>query len=155
MSDSDNSGGNSGAKGAHPGKENLIPWKKGQSGNPGGRPKGLAHRVREMTRDGADLLELLAGIASGSIKATPRDRIDATKTLLERGWGRAPEVSVSLTANASSEQLEALADGALEELARALSGPSSPHALPAETVDRTVSEAEFEPIPSDSLKKSP
>ncbi len=27
-------------KGKHPGSENLIPFKKGESGNPNGRPKG-------------------------------------------------------------------------------------------------------------------
>lgn len=61
----------------------------GVSGNPGGRPKGVAKTVRERTNEGEDLVEVLLGIvASGS----DRDKISAAQILLDRGWGKAQQL---------------------------------------------------------------
>lgn len=109
----------------------LTPWRKGQSGNPGGRPRGLASRVREATRDGEDLVEFMLNVLNGKIKATPRDRIESAKWLADRGFGRSVEVSATLTAQLdSSGAVQGMADDQLEQLARQLSGGS--------TVGRTV-----------------
>ena len=69
---------------------NLRPWKPGQSGNPGGRPKGVAKTVREVC--GGSPLRLAHGLLeiAEDPKVRPRDRIAAYSELLDRGWGKAP-----------------------------------------------------------------
>ena len=69
------------------------PWVKGQSGNPGGKKMGPINAAREligsMTRDGAELFEILIGIARGGEKDA--DRVKAADILLERLYGKAPQ----------------------------------------------------------------
>lgn len=66
------------------------PFQPGQSGNPGGRPKGVAKTVRGVCGGSPLLLaQALLEIASDP-KARDRDRITATSELLDRGWGKAP-----------------------------------------------------------------
>lgn len=68
-------------------------FEKGQSGNPGGRPKGLGAAIRaKYGEDGGKLIAALERFAMGKIKCTPRDRIQAIEILLERGWGKVPQV---------------------------------------------------------------
>lgn len=73
------------------GRGNLKPpFEPGKSGNPGGRPKGLARTVRELVGgDGLVLAQIMTSIATDE-KETTRDRIEATKWLADRGWGKAP-----------------------------------------------------------------
>lgn len=66
------------------------PWlfKPGQSGNPGGRPAGLAALVKQETRDGAELVEFYLRILRG--KRQPlRYRLEAASWLADRGFGKA------------------------------------------------------------------
>jgi hypothetical protein len=61
----------------------------GQSGNPGGRPKGLARRVRELVgEDGALIAEFMLGVLTNEKERTAY-RIEAAKWLGDRGFGRA------------------------------------------------------------------
>ena len=49
----------------------LPPYKKGQSGNPSGKPKGtrdLAKKIIEKTKDGEELVEKLLSLARGEVK---------------------------------------------------------------------------------------
>jgi len=68
-------------------------WKPGESGNPGGRPKGLARLVRDSTKDGKLIVEQMVKILTGkTIKGawgSPayRDILDAAKWLADRGFG--------------------------------------------------------------------
>lgn len=62
----------------------------GFSGNPSGRPVGLARRVRELIGDdGLVLAQIMTSIAVDESAAT-RDRIAAVAWLADRGWGKAP-----------------------------------------------------------------
>ena len=62
--------------------------RKGQTGNAGGRPKGLAATVREATDLDALLRVLLGIVADTACRAA--DRIRAAELVLDRGWGKAP-----------------------------------------------------------------
>ena len=74
---------------------NLRPWKPGQSGRPGGRPKGVAKAVREVC--GGSPLHLAHGLLeiAEDPKVRPRDRIAAYSELLDRGWGKASAFATS------------------------------------------------------------
>lgn len=70
---------------------NLKPWPKGVSGNPGGRPKGIAAKAREHTDAALDVLtEALADEDS-------RVRVTAAKEILDRGWGKPLTMTADVT----------------------------------------------------------
>jgi Family of unknown function (DUF5681) len=64
-------------------------FRPGRSGNPGGRPKGLARATRELVgEDGMALAELWWSIAPDETRRD-RDRLEASKLLADRGGGKA------------------------------------------------------------------
>ena len=64
----------------------------GVSGNPGGRPKGLSRRVRELVgEDGEAIAEDMLSVMNDE-RARTADRIEAGKWLANRGFGTAPLV---------------------------------------------------------------
>jgi hypothetical protein len=64
-----------------------MPWVKGQSGNPGGRPKEELD-IRKLARSrGQEAIDTLHAIMRDE-KAPPAARIAASVTLLDRGHGR-------------------------------------------------------------------
>ena len=89
----------------------------GQSGNPGGRPKGLSRRVRELVGDdGHEIAEYMFSVLGDERQRTP-DRMKAGEWLADRGFGRtvqALDVGVNqvtmedLFRGFSTEDLEAL-----------------------------------------------
>lgn len=67
-----------------------MPFVKGQSGNPGGRPK-LIGPLRELAQTHAeDAVSTLAAIMRASDQP-PAARVAAAKELLDRGFGKAPQ----------------------------------------------------------------
>jgi Family of unknown function (DUF5681) len=65
----------------------LIPFPRGKSGNPGGRPKGdieLRRAARERT---AEALSTLVNIMRNP-KAATAARVSAAEAILNRGWGK-------------------------------------------------------------------
>lgn len=74
-----------------------MAFKPGQSGNPGGRPKGLRTTVREVCGDFREQVARMRLISLGLLKGfTGRDQIEATKWLADRGEGKALETSISV-----------------------------------------------------------
>jgi len=64
----------------------------GVSGNPGGRPKGLSRRVRELVGDdGHEIAEFMFTLMTDE-RARNADRIEAAKWLADRGFGKSPLV---------------------------------------------------------------
>lgn len=118
-------------------------WKKGQTGNPGGRPKGLASSIREATRDGAELKEILLEVARS--KDHRNDRLRAVELLLQRGWGKAPEIQ--LTGELSDEHVEALTGVDVSELVGALKTLRAPSSL---VVDSTAVVSETVSLPAET-----
>jgi hypothetical protein len=81
-------------------------FSRGTSGNPGGRPKGLARRVREAVgNDGKQIAEFLLSVMNDPRQRT-RDRLEAARLLADRGWGK-PVVSVDLDVGLEPRQLVA------------------------------------------------
>jgi hypothetical protein len=66
------------------------PFKKGQSGNPGGRPKVVAE-VKELAREHtAEAIQTLVSIMNNP-KSAPAARVSAANALLDRGYGKPPQ----------------------------------------------------------------
>lgn len=103
-------------------------WRTGVSANPGGRPKGsksLAARVREATRDGEDLVEFLLRVLNAEEDfegASVRDRVDAAKILLDRGFGKALDRIAVADVSALPGAVQELSTDKLTKLAQALQG---------------------------------
>ena len=121
------------------------------SANPGGRTLGIAKYIRDQTRNGEELVDMLLECARGDLlvkrsrimedgrvvvaETYPccRDRLDALKFLIERGLGNelasAPsEHAISVLASYTSTQLLAVFD-------RVRSAPVDAPALPDRTDD--------------------
>ena len=82
--------------------------------------KSIAQLVREATDGGRLLVATLVAIATGP-DSSDRDKVSASSILLDRGFGRAVETTLSLQVDAgSSEALSQLADAELERLASTL-----------------------------------
>ena len=111
----------------------------------------LARAVREMTDDGRVLIEVLAEILVDP-DASRRDRTEAAKVLLDRGFGAPLRTELQIQAQASdAHALEALADGELARLADMLSGkrdaPNAPRAPSLEAMASADILPEYRSLP--------
>lgn len=80
---------------------NSTSFQKGQSGNPGGRPKAIA-QVRELAQiQTEEAIHTLAAIMT-SEKTNPAARVSAANALLDRGWGK-PSQHMELSTNPLDE----------------------------------------------------
>ena len=89
------------------------------------KTRSIAQMVRDATNGGQALIDALVAMATDE-DAAYRDRTTAASILLDRGFGKAVETTLSLSVDASqSDALSALADAELERLAQTL----APHAV--------------------------
>lgn len=73
-----------------------MTFKKGQSGNPGGRPKGKIKEIAAKAREHAEeVVNELIGIVRDK-GAKDSDRISAGKELLDRGLGKSLTISTQI-----------------------------------------------------------
>ena len=129
----------------------------------------LARLIRDLTSDGVLLAETLVEIVTDS-DCTKRDRIEAAKVLLERGFGKPLETHLQVHASVDDAgAVTALADTELARLADLLSAgrataPQAPLPAPSlEAMSRAdILEAEYRAIPprtvtlpDDSVTQSP
>ena len=104
-----------------------MPWRRGQSGNPGGRPK-RDREIRELAREYTeDALNALVHIAKhGQSEAA---RVSAATSVLAFGWGR-PAMQITGRDGGPivhaheliPQDLSTLSDRELEELASQVIG---------------------------------
>ena len=70
----------------------------GVSGNPGGRPKGLASIIKDRTFDGQELVEFYTSVFRGEkidgVKPSLKHRMEAGSWLSDRGFGKPAQQSV-------------------------------------------------------------
>jgi len=88
------------------------PFQRGQSGNPGGRPKGVASAFRQIVDPERAAMALLE-LAEHAPK--PETRIAAWRELLDRGYGKAPafaaiEGTDPLELDAIAAEIQGIAD---------------------------------------------
>src|SRR6058998_3274736 len=88
----------------------------GQSGNPGGRPKGLSRRVRELVGDDGEAIAVYMLSVMRDEQIRTADRLEAAKWLADRGFGRSVQtLDMDITAHPaidvttiSTEDLDAM-----------------------------------------------
>jgi hypothetical protein len=76
------------------GKENLKPFKKGQSGNPKGRPKlpDLKEAIAKVLGDNNGDTSALDVIILALAKKAAKGDVRAAQELLDRGYGKSKQV---------------------------------------------------------------
>ena len=140
----------------------FVPWPKGVSGNPTGRPKtpkGLIEACRAATPKALHVLhEIIDRWLAGDSSVNATDAMKAADALMNRGYGTAPKV-VHLTA--SEAEPEALAGSLnyerltlaqklqLEALMLLAARPEIPQTVEAQVVEAVVEAVTEDPKEDD------
>jgi hypothetical protein len=90
-----------------------MPFQKGQSGNPGGKPKAIVEVMAVAQANSALAISTLAEIARNK-KQPAAARVAASVAILDRGWGRPmqrQEIAVSADLARALERLRGIQEG--------------------------------------------
>ena len=86
------------------------PFLPGQTGNPGGRPKGMSAYVRETTDGGREMVDLMVQVMRGEtingMKPKIKDQMDAAGWLADRAIGKPVAMLDSRSMNVDIELRE-------------------------------------------------
>ena len=121
-------------------------WRKGTSPNPSGKPerqiKNLAQYAREVTGGGKDLVDFMASVLKGDLKAPTSLRMQAVNWLADRGWGK-PVQQIDLDAHINNNVDLTLMTA--EQLANIIELADTV-AKEQKALEETIPEAEYRPI---------
>ena len=121
----------------------VTRWQKGQSGNPGGRPKVVGDLRELACQWGPDALEALREVAT-SKDAPPSARVSAAVALLDRGYGKpAQSIDAKVSNEPSTAQLHLQA---LKELAERAKENKAARDAQKKIIDVTPSKGPGQPI---------
>lgn len=89
-----------------------MPFAKGKSGNPQGRPKTLTADGRALSDIAREHTEVAVGTLVSVMREGESDaaRVSAANSLLDRAWGR-PKQEIDVDLNVKSEILQAIEAG--------------------------------------------
>ena len=117
-------------------------WRKGQSGNPGGRPKVIGDLQEQARQWAPEALDALREIAA-SRDAPPSARVSAAVALLDRGYGKPAQ---SIDAKVSNEpSMAQLHLQALKELAERAKEQKAAREAEEKMIDVTPSKGPEQP----------
>ena len=117
-------------------------WQKGQSGNPGGRPKVVGDLQEQARQWAPEALEALREIAA-SKDAPPSARVSAAVALLDRGYGKpAQSIDAKISNEPSMAQLHLQA---LKELAERAKEQKAAREAEEKMIDVTPSKGPEQP----------
>ena len=86
-------------------------WAKGQSGNPGGRPR-IVEAVRDIARESTELAITTLRTIAADTDAPHAARVSAATALLDRGWGK-PLQGVAMMTVAAPKSVREMTDAEL------------------------------------------